>query len=65
MTFHSRSILGYWTANGAFYYYNTIQGLNYEDTLIELANYFKAQDIPIRYMDIDSWWYFKGNTFTP
>jgi hypothetical protein len=52
--------LGYWTDNGATYYYHYISLLGYEGTLLALADYFKREEIPIRYMQIDSWWYPKG-----
>ncbi|TRY70847.1 hypothetical protein TCAL_01214 [Tigriopus californicus] len=51
--------LGYWTDNGAFYYYRTLEGKNYEETLIELTDFFKQSgaSIPVRHLEIDSWWY--------
>ena len=53
------SHLGYWTDNGAYYYYKTEKGMNYEDTLVAVKNYFEKEDIPIRYFNFDSWWYLK------
>lgn len=55
----SHVISGYWTDNGAFYYYHTLEGKNYEETLIELTDYFKQSGsaIPVRHLEIDSWWY--------
>jgi len=53
------SHLGYWTDNGAYYYYKTERGLNYEDTLVAVRKYFDQKDIPIRYFNFDSWWYLK------
>lgn len=55
--------LGYWTDNGAYYYYNTLPELNYENTMIEMSNYFKYHNIPVRYINYDSWWYLKGDAF--
>lgn len=52
--------LGYSTDNGAYYYYQTEPGLNYEDTLIGVRQYADAAGIPYRYVLLDSWWYFKG-----
>lgn len=49
--------LGYYTDNGGYYYYNTEQGVNYETTMIDVAQ--KIQ-IPYRYLQLDSWWYYKG-----
>ena len=44
---HSKAIfqiLGYWTDNGAFYYYNTLgENTTYEDTLLELNDYFTQE----------------------
>ncbi len=37
-------VTGYWTDNGAFYYYNTLgENKTYEDTFLELNNYFTNQ----------------------
>lgn len=53
--------LGYWTDNGAYYYYNTELGTNYEKTLKDVYDYAKQNNIPYRYLQIDSWWYYKGS----
>ena len=52
--------LGYWTDNGATYYYNYRRDLGYEGTLLTLKKEFDQANIPIRYMQLDSWWYEKG-----
>lgn len=44
--------LGYWTDNGAYYYYKTMNNLNYEDTLIQLHQEFQKQNLPIRYVEV-------------
>ena len=49
--FH-KSIAGYWTDNGAYYYYKTLDGLNYEDTLIQLRQSLDEQDIPVQYLEV-------------
>jgi hypothetical protein len=49
--------LGYYTDNGGYYYYNTQSGMNYQDTLI---NILQEIDLPFRYIQLDSWWYYKG-----
>jgi hypothetical protein len=54
--------LGYWTDNGAWYYYKYDKSKGYEGTLLALADYFKQQNIPVRYMQLDSWWYYKTLT---
>ena len=49
--------LGYYTDNGGYYYYNTEQGMNYEATMINVAHQIP---LPFHYIQLDSWWYFKG-----
>lgn len=55
--------LGYWTDNGAYYYYNTLSDIpesNYEETLISVSDYHKKLNIPVAYYQFDSWWYYKS-----
>jgi len=57
--------LGYWTNNGATYYYRTAKDfegnkLNYSQTMEKLNNYIDERKIPIRYIQLDSWWYKKA-----
>eukprot|EP01012_Entosiphon_sulcatum_P028632 TRINITY_DN3468_c0_g1_i1.p1 TRINITY_DN3468_c0_g1~~TRINITY_DN3468_c0_g1_i1.p1 ORF type:complete len:750 (+),score=126.46 TRINITY_DN3468_c0_g1_i1:23-2251(+) len=52
--------LGYSTDNGAYYYYKTEPGKNYEDTLVDVQKYAQSVGIPYRYILLDSWWYYKG-----
>ena len=52
--------LGYWTDNGATYYYDYDLGLGYQGTLLAMRDYFRRENIPIGYMQLDSWWYPKG-----
>jgi hypothetical protein len=54
--------LGYWTDNGAFYYYNYDPALGYAGTLESLVQHYRARQIPIRYLQLDSWWYDKTLT---
>lgn len=54
--------LGYWTDNGAYYYYNFDLEKGYDGTLKLLAADYRQNQIPIRYLQLDSWWYYK--TFT-
>ena len=49
--------LGYYTDNGGYYYYNTEPGQNYEQTMIDAMQQIK---LPFHYLQIDSWWYYKG-----
>ncbi len=54
------SYLGYNTDNGAYYYYNTEKGMNYEDTMIALRKHHKDIGLPMGYYQLDSWWYPKS-----
>ena len=54
--------LGYWTDNGAVYYYNYDQSKGYAGTLLALREHYRQQNIPIRYLQLDSWWYQKTRT---
>ena len=45
------SFEGYWTDNGAYYYYQTMgPNITYEDTLIELNEEFQKMKLPMKYM---------------
>ncbi|CAH1776345.1 unnamed protein product, partial [Owenia fusiformis] len=52
--------LGYWTDNGAYYYYNTVPNRTYEETILDAKAYGDKLGIPYRYLQYDSWWYPKG-----
>lgn len=52
--------LGYWTDNGADYYYKYDQAKGYTGTLLAVRDEWAAQQIPMGYMQLDSWWYPKG-----
>lgn len=52
--------LGYWTDNGATYYYNYDPALGYAGTLEALVTHYHERGIPIRYLQLDSWWYYKS-----
>lgn len=54
--------LGYWTDNGTHYYYNYDPTLGYGGTLLALEKHFQADNIPVHYMQLDSWWYLKTLT---
>lgn len=49
--------LGYYTDNGAYYYYSTEPGKNYEQTMLDSIHNI---NLPFKYLQIDSWWYYKG-----
>ena len=54
--------LGYWTDNGAAYYYNYDVDKGYAGTLQALVARYRHEQIPIRYLQLDSWWYYKSFT---
>jgi hypothetical protein len=54
------SHLGYWTDNGARYYYAFKHNLGYEDTLLAIRDEFQTKGVPLGYMQLDSWFYPKG-----
>lgn len=52
--------LGYWTDNGASYYYRYIPTKGYTGTLEAVKQDFARHGLPLGYMQLDSWWYPKG-----
>jgi hypothetical protein len=58
----SLNLLGYWTDNGANYYYHTEGSLSYMDTLAGVKADFDRQGIGLGYIQLDSWFYPKGPT---
>jgi hypothetical protein len=52
--------IGYWTDNGATYYYRPQAGLGYSDTLLAVRDEFRKLGIPLGYIQLDSWFYPKG-----
>ena len=54
--------LGYWTDNGATYYYNYDVEKGYAGTLLAEKEHLQQRGVPIHYLQLDSWWYPK--TFT-
>ncbi|MHB1022204.1 MAG: hypothetical protein ACYC46_03320 [Acidobacteriaceae bacterium] len=52
--------LGYWTDNGAKYYYKFDPKLGYTGTLLAVRDAYRKLGVPMGYMQIDSWWYPKG-----
>ena len=56
------STLGYWTDNGAYYYYNsennTIVG-NMQQTISDVITYWASLSLPLKHLMYDSWWYWK------
>ena len=54
------SHLGYWTDNGAHYYYHFEHPTGYEATLLAIRDEFQRKGIPLGYLQLDSWFYPKG-----
>ncbi len=54
------SYLGFWTDNGAYYYYRTEPGLSYEETFEKIESYAQTIGLPLQYYQLDSWWYKKA-----
>ena len=52
--------LGYWTDNGAAYYYDYESSLGYTGTLLAVKDEFAKAGLSLGYMQLDSWWYPKG-----
>ena len=53
---------GYWTDNGATYYYHYDRDKGYAGTLLALRARYRQEQIPLRYLQLDSWWYQKTRT---
>jgi len=51
---------GYWTDNGADYYYNFDKSKGYGGTLRAVKKQYQKEGIPMGYMQLDSWWYEKS-----
>ncbi len=52
--------IGYWTDNGATYYYQTAPSMTYEQTLQSVKANFDGMGIGLGYVQLDSWFYPKG-----
>lgn len=52
-------LFGYWTDNGADYYYAYEPNLGYAGTLLALRDRYRREGIPLGYLQLDSWWYDK------
>ena len=53
--------VGYWTDNGATYYYHMADSMTYEQTLAAVKGDFDTQGITLGSMQLDSWFYPKGS----
>ena len=57
--------LGYWTDNGATYYYSYVTATRgYPATLLAVRDEFASKGLLLGYMQLDSWWYPKGSANT-
>ena len=58
---HTVNYLGYWTDQGAYYYYNTEPNKTYGETMMDIYDNYSGgpQKLPIRHWNYDSWWYYK------
>jgi hypothetical protein len=54
--------LGYWTDNGAIYYYHFEPQLGSAGTLLAVKREFDQRGIALGYLQLDSWFYPKGPT---
>lgn len=51
------SHLSYWTDNGAAYWYRTEPPRSTEDTVVEAVDTLRKQGVPVRGVQLDSWFY--------
>ncbi len=51
--------IGFWTDNGAYYYYRKEKDMSYEQTIAFACKTFQELSIPFKYFQLDSWWYLK------
>ncbi len=51
---------GYWTDNGADYYYKYDKELGYRGTLLKMVESYRREGIALGYFQLDSWWYQKS-----
>jgi hypothetical protein len=52
--------LGYWTDNGARYYYHPDPNLSFQDTLVAVKASVAKTGVALGYVQLDSWFYPKG-----
>ncbi|XP_065187086.1 uncharacterized protein LOC135817773 [Sycon ciliatum] len=51
--------LGWWTDNGGYYHYNPETNKTYQQTMLDAKAKLEELNIPARYFQLDSWWYFQ------
>jgi len=48
---------------GAYYYYHLADGTkNYAKTMIKIKSSFEKQNIPVKWYEFDSWWYYRNSS---
>lgn len=55
------NFLSYWTDFGSSFWYNYKKSMGYTRTLKEMITFYKRSNLDIKLLQIDSWWYLKGN----
>ena len=53
------STLGWWSDNGAYYYYLSEPGKNMQETVVDALAYWDSLNLPTQHVMYDSWWYWK------
>ncbi len=49
--------LSYWTDNGAAYWYRTEPGRTIADSVVDVVEALRSDDVPVRSVELDSWFY--------
>ena len=49
--------VSYWTDNGAAYWYRTEPGRTIAESVVDVVETLRADDVPIRSVELDSWFY--------
>lgn len=53
----TQNYLSYWTDNGAYYYFLTEEDKTYQETVLDIMQFYQEQEIPMVTFQYDSWWY--------
>ncbi len=53
---------GYWTDRGAAYWYDYDLAKGYQGTMQQIIDTYRQANIPLHYLQLDSWWYHKTTT---
>eukprot|EP01064_Diplonema_japonicum_P017310 TRINITY_DN2537_c5_g1_i1.p1 TRINITY_DN2537_c5_g1~~TRINITY_DN2537_c5_g1_i1.p1 ORF type:complete len:749 (+),score=180.35 TRINITY_DN2537_c5_g1_i1:68-2314(+) len=54
-------LLGYNTDHGSYYYYHPAPNMTMGDTMLAVHEQARVQQIPFKFILLDSWWYYKGS----